>query len=436
MGAFPLLTSLTLLPPAIPAGVLTLPLLASLALLTSAPAQAQSVSNITETAGSTNPTVQNRLIANAFTTGGTTADRFTLSSVVLFVEGTAGSGSFDVSIHNPGTGSNASNPGTKIGNNLTGTIGSTDGNTTYSAGGGNTITLNGGTTYFVQVTGTASSNRRVRATTSDSETGAGTWSTATIANTGRLSTNSGTSWSNLTGTDADLNPVNVALRFTVNATAVAKTLTATNRTKTGATLTLANHYAGWWYKRTGPTAGTCTSRTSAQTTATLTGLTAGTSYTYKAYSKTGCNAADVIATAMFDTLAPAAATGFTARNNPIMAIEETVRGGRVIRTTKVAGSCHPYHSVENWIARKKAGGDTAAKVIGRDTGTPPGLVELLPGMEHGVRGNAGLCEDRAFWNHNFRQGRSAQEDQLFRSHVGDQLHHRVGRQLLDCGELL
>ena len=80
------------------------------------------------------------------------------------------------------------------------------------------------------------------------------------------------------------------------------TLTVSNRTETGATLTLANHSADWWYKQTAPTAGgTCTSRTAAQTTATLTGLTVNTSYTYKAYSKTGCNAADVIATAMFST---------------------------------------------------------------------------------------------------------------------------------------
>ena len=87
-----------------------------------------------------------------------------------------------------------------------------------------------------------------------------------------------------------------------NTTAVVTvTLTASARTQTGATLTLANHSAVWWYKRTGPTGGTCTSRTAAQTTAALTGLTKGTNYTYKAYSKTGCGAADVIATAMFST---------------------------------------------------------------------------------------------------------------------------------------
>ena len=91
-------------------------------------------------------------------------------------------------------------------------------------------------------------------------------------------------------------------RFTTFATADA-TLTADagSITKTGATLRIANHTGGWWYKRTAPTAGTCTSRTSTQPTAALTGLTAGTTYTYKAYSATGCNAADEIASATVTT---------------------------------------------------------------------------------------------------------------------------------------
>ena len=79
-------------------------------------------------------------------------------------------------------------------------------------------------------------------------------------------------------------------------------LRADSITQATARLNMGNHSAAWWYKRTAPTAGTCTSVAASTTTADLTNLAAGTNYTYKAYSKTGCNNADVIAIAMFRTL--------------------------------------------------------------------------------------------------------------------------------------
>ena len=103
------------------------------------------VSNITQTAHRTNTPVNgDRQRANAFTTGGSASDRFTLNSVVLDLA-SGGTGEIDVSIHEAST-TNASNPGTKIGT-LTGTAAA--GNTTYTASG---ITLAGATTYFVNVT--------------------------------------------------------------------------------------------------------------------------------------------------------------------------------------------------------------------------------------------------------------------------------------------
>ena len=87
-------------------------LLASLALLPPAPAQAQSVSvsNITETAGTGEAVVGNTTyLSNAFTTGGTSTDRYTLNSVAIAIT-TYALGQFEVSIHNAGTGTNASNP--------------------------------------------------------------------------------------------------------------------------------------------------------------------------------------------------------------------------------------------------------------------------------------------------------------------------------------
>ena len=191
-------------------GVLVLALTTSLALLPPAPAQARSVSvsNITQAALAIGQTLfQNEALATAFTTGGSSTDRYTLNSVILDLDN-VGSGSLDVSIHNAGTGSNANNPGTKIGNSLTGSVGS-GGNRTYTASG---ITLVGGTTYFVRVLWPGPGDgRRLNITLSDTETGSTGWS---IANTGRYY--NGTSWvANLDST---------VLKFTINATAQSTTV--------------------------------------------------------------------------------------------------------------------------------------------------------------------------------------------------------------------
>ena len=72
-------------------------------------------------------------------------------------------------------------------------------------------------------------------------------------------------------------------------TAATITLAASAVTETTATLTIANHTGDWYHKRTVTTtpAGTCSSAVSAAT-ASLTGLTGGTAYTWKAYSDSGC----------------------------------------------------------------------------------------------------------------------------------------------------
>ena len=69
---------------------------------------------------------------------------------------------------------------------------------------------------------------------------------------------------------------------------------------TTATLTLGNGPSSWWLKETSPNTGTCTAKTT--TTEDLSSLTAGTSYTYKAYSATGRNSANEIASETFSTL--------------------------------------------------------------------------------------------------------------------------------------
>ena len=182
-----------------------LALLASLALLPPVPAEAQTSVHVTNL-GQANSASQSAGLAwyaNAFTTGGATSDRYTLNSVVVHVGG-GGIAALDVSIHANSSGS----PGTKIGSSLTGTTSS--GQRTYTASG---ITLNGGTTYFVRVRRSGSSgNRDIRTTSSDAQSGTTGWSIADVA---RVTTNSGTSWSNFSTGNS--------LRFRVNATTVGST---------------------------------------------------------------------------------------------------------------------------------------------------------------------------------------------------------------------
>ena len=87
-----------------------------------------------------------------------------------------------------------------------------------------------------------------------------------------------------------------SVTFTTSAT-----LTASNVTATGATLTLthATHESNWSLKETAPSTGTCADKTSA--THALSSLTGDTSYTYKAYSGSGCTAANEIASETFST---------------------------------------------------------------------------------------------------------------------------------------
>ena len=78
-------------------------------------------------------------------------------------------------------------------------------------------------------------------------------------------------------------------------------LTAGSIATTGATLTVNNYAGGWWYQRTSPTGDNTCHHVASGTTAALSGLIASTSYTYKAYDKSGCNNADEMGTANFTT---------------------------------------------------------------------------------------------------------------------------------------
>ncbi len=78
------------------------------------------------------------------------------------------------------------------------------------------------------------------------------------------------------------------------------TLRASNVAAASATLTLVGHTGSWWIKQASPTAGDCTAGESDYSHA-LTSLTVSTDYAFEAYSKAGCNSADLIAAATFTT---------------------------------------------------------------------------------------------------------------------------------------
>ena len=79
-----------------------------------------------------------------------------------------------------------------------------------------------------------------------------------------------------------------AARATLGGASGTPSLSASDVTATGATLTVANHPGTWYYKAdTGPDA-TCQGPVHAATE-TLTGLTTGTTYNYTAYSDSGCS---------------------------------------------------------------------------------------------------------------------------------------------------
>ena len=105
-------------------------------------------------------------------------------------------------------------------------------------------------------------------------------------------------------------------------------LTASAVTQTTATLTLSGHTGNWYHKKTSPIpAGSCSTAQSG-TAASLTTLTGGTAYTWKAYSDSGC--ATEIASESFTTAAataPPAPTGLAATPGNTSAALSWTSGG-------------------------------------------------------------------------------------------------------------
>ena len=233
--------------------------------------------------------------AVAFTTG-SSANGYTLSSVTLPLRQKDPAASLTITLHQmqgAGTYSASSSPSDTVLATLTGTAPSSSAwaDTTYTCSGSG-CSLSASTTYFIVATGTRVADYAWAYATTNTESTYPTNSGWDIRY-GHNKSSAGRPWSSV----SDYHPVRVV--FT---TVAVPTLSAGSIGATNAVLTIANHTGSWYYKAdTGPH----TSCSSAQSgaTATLTGLTAGTTYTYKAYSDSGCTTANLVATASAFTTA-------------------------------------------------------------------------------------------------------------------------------------
>ena len=260
-------------------------LLLALAALSAAPASADSVSNISLTSNDGLSFNEDYPAAQAFTTYTSTAG-YTLQSITIRVRGTDST----VTLHADSSGS----PGTTLA-----TLSTTDSSTltftnlTYTCSTG--CGLSGGTSYHVVVTPPRLGATFWAQNSSGTEVNTPTTANWSIANNSKYRNGPGGSWLNESPTAVKL----MTVSYSVN-----PTLTASNIGSTTARLTIANHTDAWYYMQTSPSSGTCSSEVTAGTsTADLTGLTANTSHTFKAYSDSGCTSTKELASETFTTLA-------------------------------------------------------------------------------------------------------------------------------------
>ena len=251
-----------------------------------------------------------RRCAVAFTTGSRT-DGYALQSVTAKFKDKQGSpGSIVVAIHAADS-NNSSNSASTAKATLTGSDPDTAGLQTYACSGGAECTLAASTTYFVvmstaDTTGTAQ-GYKWETTASNDETNhpsTGVWA---ISNQGRHKRGSN-AWTDLSFSRTGM------LHIAANDAPVS--ISASGITTAAATLTIDGHTSAWYYKRTGgPSDTTCNSVAAGTSTASLSSLNAGTSYTYTAYTASDCGSGTLDATT-FSTLMPVDNLDKTAHQDP------------------------------------------------------------------------------------------------------------------------
>ena len=151
------------------------------------------------------------------------------------------------------------------------------------------------------------------------------------------------------------------------------TLTSSDVTTTGATLTIGNYSEAWYYKQTEPTSqGTytsCSPEVSAgTTTATLTGLSASTTYTFQAYKNLDCSVVlgDPVTfrTSTRQRVAPSISISTSAIMETTAALAiANYEGSWWYKRTEPTGDDHPYGSCSAEVS------GTSVNLTGLSAGT-------------------------------------------------------------------
>ena len=234
-------------------------------------------------------------MSNYEATGFTTGDHssgYTLDRVVIKFRTTKNNitpSVFTAAIHAASGGNPAADATYTLSGNTTPV---TAGDYTYTCSG--TCSLDKETTYFLVLSGTSpslsSGHYQADGTNSDSETNTPSDAGWAIANQSkyRNANNNNSTWTN---------EIDFSVMFEVVAIKNA-TLSAGSVTTSGATLTIGNHTAQWWYKADKGPHTTCQGPVAANTSSkTLTGLSPVETYTYSAYGASGCADANLLVTA-------------------------------------------------------------------------------------------------------------------------------------------
>ena len=154
--------------------------------------------------------------------------------------------------------------------------------------------------------------------------------------------------------------------------ATVPSLTASSIGTTTATLTVGGHTGNWYYKHTN-TGATCEGPVSG-TTKSLTGLTAGTSYTYSAYSDSTCTTGNLIATAaQFTTAVSVSNLSETSDGRLFVGGAAATNNAWATSFSVPSGSTnYILNSITAKFGAKTSGapGDIAAKIYSDSSGKP------------------------------------------------------------------
>ena len=256
-----------------------------------------SVSNLDETLTTLIVTLgPNAAFAQEFTTGNTTG-AYKLTKVTVDFSTVITASAVTVAIHDR---QSDGTPSATARATLSGTPATGQAEFTCS---GNGCDLDANTSYFVHVSASAANAAYPSSAASNDQTLVPTGTGWSIADGARSEAGSWAEGAN-------------SLRIKVEANVEAK-LTSSSVAATTATLTIGGHTGQWYYKHTN-TGATCDGPVSG-TTKNLTGLTASTSYTYSAYSDSGCTSGNLLASASeFTTLAIVSVSTLSGGDNGVV----------------------------------------------------------------------------------------------------------------------